>query len=126
MAKHKAMVALELEVLAKKFDRFGWERDTAKDCPAQARMITDWMDALQDYPLNEVQAACRAAVISNPNKMPNEGHVVAEIMKARKKAVAHLPKPPVEQPRAKDPDRKSGDEIMREIGFTPKKFGGGE
>jgi hypothetical protein len=27
LAKHRAMIAVELEVMAKKFDRFGWERD---------------------------------------------------------------------------------------------------
>ena len=27
LSRHRAMIALEMEVLAKKFDRFGWERD---------------------------------------------------------------------------------------------------
>lgn len=80
------MVGVELEALAKKFDRFGWDRD--RNSPAHDRMITDWMDALQDYPLTEVQAACKAVVLSNPNRMPNEGHIVAEIRNARKRAAA--------------------------------------
>jgi DNA-binding transcriptional MerR regulator len=83
LAKHRAMVAVELEVMAKKFDRFGWERDRGSH--AHDRMLLDWMDALQDFTLEEVKQACRDAVQSNPNKMPNEGHVVAEIMNRRKR-----------------------------------------
>jgi hypothetical protein len=82
---------MELEVLAKKFDRFGWDRD--RGSYAQERQLTDWMNALQDYPLVEVQAACAASVLSNPNKMPNEGHVKAKILAARRQATAAQPKP---------------------------------
>lgn len=89
--KHRALVAVELEVLAKKFDRFGWDRDLGTD--VHDRLLTDWMAALADYPLGEVQAACVASVLANPNKMPNEGHVKAQIIKARQKAVAAQPKP---------------------------------
>ena len=89
LAQHRAMVALELEVLAKKMDRFGWERD--RNSPAHDRIITDWMDALQDYPLDEIRAACREAVKARPNSVPNEGHIVAEIMKARASSMERAP-----------------------------------
>lgn len=82
---HRAMVAVELEVLAKKFDRFGWDRD--RGSMAHDRMVTDWMDALHDYPLDEIQNACRVAVLNRPNYMPNEGHIVSAIMEARRKSV---------------------------------------
>lgn len=75
-----------MEVLAKKMDRFGWERD--RNSPAHDRMILDWMDALQDYPLDEIRAACRNAVAESPNKMPNEGHIAGQIMAARQRFVA--------------------------------------
>lgn len=114
------MVAVELEVLAKKFDRFGWERD--RGSAAHDRMLVDWMNALQDFPLSEVQAACRAAVLANPNKMPNEGHIRAEIIKARAKRVQSLPRPEPE-PSARRGDPANADRIMREIGFTPRRFG---
>ncbi|AHD10020.1 hypothetical protein [Phaeobacter gallaeciensis] len=114
------MVAVELEVLAKKFDRFGWERD--RGSAAHDRMLVDWMNALQDFPLTEVQAACRAAVLSNPNKMPNEGHIRAEIIKARAKAVQSLPRPEPE-PSARRGDPANADQIMRDIGFKPRRFG---
>lgn len=84
------MVALELDVLATKQDRFGWGRD--RGTPTQDRLIVDWMDALQDYPIGEVRAACKACVMDKPSQMPNEGHVVAQIMKAR---ALHVLKNPV-------------------------------
>ena len=124
LAQHRAMVALELEVLAKKMDRFGWERD--RNSPAHDRLIIDWMDALQDYPLDEVRAACREAVRSRPNAMPNEGHIVAKIMEARAEFVrasrAASPARP-DEPRPKvTPERAA--EILAEVGFRPKTFGG--
>lgn len=109
LAKHRAMVAVELEVLAKKLDRFGWERD--RNSPAHDRMLIDWMDALQDYPLDEIRAACREAVRARPNQMPNEGHILAEIMKARAAFVQlhkPLPKPEPEPQREEvSPERKA-------------------
>ena len=90
LAQHRAMLAMEIEFLAKKFDRFGWDRE--RNTPAQDRQKLDFMDALQDFPLSEVQAACKAAVLANPNRMPNEGHIVAEVLNARKRAVVFKPR----------------------------------
>jgi hypothetical protein len=96
LAQHRAMVAVELEVLAKKMDRFGWERD--RNSPAHDRIIVDWMDALQDYPLDEIRAACREAVKARPNSMPNEGHILAEIMKRRAQIVRFHRMAPAPEP----------------------------
>jgi hypothetical protein len=81
LAQHKAMVAVELEVMAKKMDRFGWDRD--RGTMAHDRMVEDWMDVLCDYPLPEVKQACREWVEKNPRKMPNEGDIRALIIAAR-------------------------------------------
>lgn len=93
------MIALELEVLAKKHDRFGWERE--RGTAVQDRIIGDWINSLQDFPLSEVQSACQAYVDENPNKMPNEGHIKALIMKAREAAViaykVSLPSPALDR-----------------------------
>mgnify|MGYP000671967441 CR=1 FL=1 len=115
LAKHRAMVAVELEVLAKKFDRFGWERD--RGTAAHDRMLIDWMNALHDFPLAEVQAACRAAVLANPNKMPNEGHVRSEIMKARAER-PRLIQPEPEPPREPRVTAEKMQEIIQEKGMT--------
>ena len=91
LAKHKATLIIELDALAAKYNRYGW--DDPEKQPIWDRVKADWMEALQDYPLSEVQAACAASVLSNPNKMPNEGHVKAQIIAARQKAVRAQPKP---------------------------------
>lgn len=110
------MVAVELEVLAKKFDRFGWERD--RGSVAHDRMVTDWMDALCDYPLDEIKAACVAEVLDNPNKMPNEGHILSKIKQARKKKLAVLPKQQEPKTKSKAIGQERREEIMRELGWT--------
>ena len=122
LVRHRAMVALELEVLAKKLDRFGWERD--RNSPAHDRIVTDWMNALQDFPLGEVQAACAAHVLAEPGKMPNEGHIRAQIMAARARRVASLPKPdePRQERKPVDPARAAA--ILAAAGFAPKRMGG--
>lgn len=121
LAQHRAMVAVELEVLAKKMDRFGWERD--RNSPAHDRMIVDWMDALQDYPLDEIRAACREAVKARPNSMPNEGHIMSEIMKARARfLLVNRPEQKPEPPRDR-PTAERAAEIMAEVGFRPKRMG---
>lgn len=113
------MVGLELEVIAKKLDRFGWERD--RGTYAHDRMMTDWMDVLQDYPIEEIRAACRAVLRESPNKMPNEGHVYDAIMKARA-AFVEKNRRPVEEvhqtrPMMDEGYRARADEMLRELGF---------
>jgi hypothetical protein len=122
LAQHRAMVAVELEVLAKKMDRFGWERD--RNSPAHDRIITDWMDALQDYPLDEIRSACREAVKARPNSMPNEGHIVAEIMKARAEFVHVNRRSPQPEPARERLSAEQAARIVAEAGFKPKTFGG--
>lgn len=124
LANHRAMVAVELEVLAKKLDRFGWERD--RNSPAHDRLIIDWMDALQDYPLDEIRAACREAVMARPNAMPNEGHIVSKIMEARAAFIRLNPPTTAPEPRQERMSAERAAEIMAEAGFRPKAFGGTE
>ena len=100
--------------MAKKLDRFGWERD--RGSAANDRLIRDWIVALQDYPLEELQAACRAHLLEQPNRMPNEGHILALILKARAKVVAANKRPepePERQPAS--PEARAA--IMAEAGF---------
>jgi hypothetical protein len=120
--KHRAMVAVELEVMAKKMDRFGWDRD--RGSMAHDRLIADWMDTLQDYPLTEVRAACRAWVQDNPRRMPNEGDIRSKILAARSKHVAALPKPAEAETQTERVSADRAAEIMAEAGFRPKRFGG--
>lgn len=120
LGKHRAMIAVELEVLAKKYDRFGWDRD--RGSMAQDRLLVDWMDALQDYPLDEIKAACRAAVLVDPKHMPNEGHILAKIVDARRVFVSARKRDAApEQPRERVTAERAAD-ILRDVGFSPKRM----
>ena len=120
--KHRAMVAVELEVMAKKMDRFGWDRD--RGSAAHDRLVMDWMDALHDFPLGEVKAACREWVLASPRKMPNEGDIVGLIQASRRKMVeAYSPRS--EPARDEARERVSADraaEIMAQAGFNVRRF----
>ena len=118
--RHQATVAFELEVLAKKVDRFGWERD--RNSPAHDRLVLDWIAALSDYPLSEVQAACRVAIQEAPSKMPNEGRVLNIIRSARKRQRAFSEKKTTPEPEKVLPDAKTRAAIMAKNGFKPKAF----
>lgn len=124
LTKHRAMVAVELEVMAKKMDRFGWDRD--RGSMAHDRIVSDWMDALHDFPLSEVKAACAAWVLSNPRKMPNEGDIRAEIQKARHQQwlARKETMPPEPEREAERVSKDAAARILEEAGFTAKRFGG--
>ncbi len=106
--------------MAKKLDRFGWERD--RNSPAHDRIVMDWMDALQDYPLEEIRAACREAVLSRPNSMPNEGHIIGKIMEARAAFVRLNKRPAAPEPERERLSADRAAEILAEFNFKPKGF----
>lgn len=121
--EHRALVGLELEVISKKRDRFAWDRD--RGSYAHDRQMTDWMNALQDYKLSEVQIACAQSVIDNPNGKIHEGHIVSLILRDRKIRMARHPKPV--EPEILDPivTKEQAAKIMSENGFPslrPKPF----
>ena len=121
LAKHRALVAFELEVLAKKHDRFGWDRD--RGTATQDRLITDWMNALQNYTLAEIQKACGEFTSEFPDKAPNEGHIRKIIIANRKKEIRSLPKPP-EPEREPAATKEQAAKILRDAGVTLNKYGG--
>lgn len=114
------MVAVELEVMAKKMDRYGWDRD--RNSPAHDRIVTDWMDVLQDFPLSEVKNACREWVRDNPRRMPNEGDILGKIMASRSRLVADLPKPQEpRRPKATAEQRARADEYIAKVGLSVRR-----
>ena len=125
LIQHRLDVALELEVMAKKYNRFGWDND--RGSPAHDRLITDWVDALSEYPIKEIQAACRSWVRSNPRRMPNEGDILKLLQHERAlMRQQHKARNPVAmRPRlAGRVSAQRAAEIVKEVGFNPKGFGG--
>lgn len=119
--KHRADLCLVMEVMVRKYDKFGWDR---MEDGMRKLIRMDWLEALQDYPLNEVREACRIHTVEQPNKVPNEGHIKAIVLRERAKQVAALPKPvEPERPRATPEQRAKANDILAQAGFrirTPK------
>jgi len=103
--------------MAKKMDRFGWEQD--RGSMAHDRLMTDWMDALHDYPLHEVQSACRKWVKSNPRKMPNEGDISKLVLRSRsimvEKHKAELPRDEAANVKPLSADKRRS--VLEQAGF---------
>ncbi len=125
LQEHRAMVAMEMEILAKKTDRFGWERD--RNTPAHDRLVLDWMDALQDFPLDEIRLAIKAAMDEKPGRTLNEREVLFQVHKGRArqliiaKAQAKAPPPePERRPATPEEARK----ILEDYGYAPKRMKG--
>lgn len=123
LAKHKAQVGFELEVLSRKTDRFGWD---AMNQHVRQRLLQDWIGRLADYTVEEIQTAIRQLLASEPKQAANEERVAEVINAERGKRVARLPKQesyaPVASPTAEERARAS--ELLAASGFAPKRFGG--
>ena len=102
--KHRAEVGLSLEIIVRKFDKFGWDR---LEPGMRKALRADWMDALQDYPIDEINTACRRHVRERPDKIPNEGHILGLIIKARGEALRLNPAPKPVEPARAEPDAES-------------------
>lgn len=119
LKKHQALVAFELEVLATKFDRFGWTQ--GRGSSIHTRLVNDWVEALCSYTLEEIKAACRKANEAQPNKMPHEGHIKSIILRERSKH-----RPPQADRSMRNVERVSSDQadaILKAAGFAVKRFG---
>ena len=98
--KHRANVCLVMEVMVRKHDKFGWDQMNA----GMRQMIReDWLAVLSDYPVDEVRAACRLHTQEQPNKVPNEGHIKAIIVRERGKVLAAMPKQAAPEPARHEP-----------------------
>ena len=118
---HRADVCVVMEMMVRKYDKFGWDQMNK----GMRQMIReDWLDALADYPVAEVRAACRQHTIDMPNKTPNEGHIKAQIIKARAAFLAKVDRPKADTSPVERVSAERADEILREVGFAPKRFGG--
>jgi len=69
------------ELNCKKHDKFGWDR---MDSKFRILIRKEWMDALQDYSIDEIDAARRQFTLDRPDKIPNEGHIVQKINELRR------------------------------------------
>ena len=104
-----------------KVDRFGWGK---MPDGLRIRLRQDWMDALQDFSISEVQAACRAALSDAPRDAVNEQRIKALVIADRARRLAAVPKQSLPEPEVKKPDAETRRRIAAEVlgAFTPKKM----
>ncbi len=87
-------------------------------------IASDWVEVLAGMPQRAIQAACLQYLRDEPRRKPTPGAILALARDATpsppRLVVAYQAPPP-------KPERVSGEranEIMNEIGFRPKTFGG--
>lgn len=120
---HRALLAVELEVVSVKVDRFGWAQmnDTLRK-----RLRQDWVDALQDFALAEVQDACKVALGGNAKDAVNEEKIKALVLVDRARRLAAIPKPSLPDTESQRPDAETRARIAAEVlgaaNFTPKRM----
>ena len=125
--RHRALLAVELEVVSVKVDRFGWGQmnDTLRK-----RLRQDWVDALQDFTLAEVQDACKVALGGNAKDAVNEEKIKTLVMQDRARRLAAIPKQSLPEPERALPDaetrRRIAAEILGRMDFAPKRMGGNQ
>lgn len=109
--RHRADVCIVMEAMVRKHDKFGWDQMNA----GMRQMVReDWLAALADFPVEEVRAACRQHTIDAPDRVPNEGHIRAQIMKARSRIVAAMPRQTAEEPERQRVTKERAAKIMAE------------
>lgn len=108
---HRARIGIEVEASLQNGGH--WVAPSSK--AVKAKMFKKWMDALQNYGMEEIEAAFTRHALDLPSKKPNEGRIVEFIVAARKVAVASLPKE--RAPEAQEP---SADEKARVSAVTEK------
>lgn len=84
--------------------------------------MADWLAALEDWPIVDVQDALRQWVLDNPDRRPNFGHISGLLKAARGKAWAERK---AAEPECAPEDRvtpEAAAEIMRAAGYTPRRM----
>lgn len=120
--KHRANVCVVMETMVRKHDKFGWDQMNT----GMRQMIReDWLAALSDYPVDEVRGACRLHTQEMPNKVPNEGHIKAIIIRERGKVLAAQPRhvePSAPRHEPTEAEKARANEYLAQAGFRPKRM----
>lgn len=91
------------------------------------RLRQDWVDALQDYGLEEVRSACREALGGNAKDAVNEEKVKSMIIADRACRLAAIPKHPLPAPEIRKPDAETRARQAAELlGKAPKRMDAAE
>ena len=121
---HRSKIGVRARVILSTF----WRDGTMSDAE-QALELEGWMDVLQTCSHSEIRGAWRDYQIDGPRtemgvlKKPDAGAIYRLLMKSKPKlkiAVVNSAEPQ-RGPRC---SKETAQEIMKTVGFRPKKFGG--
>lgn len=115
---HRAQIGMFAEYLSRKYDRYGWDRLPKS---LKEENMADFMDALQDYPLDEIRAAARRCEADNPDKMPKEQHIKQKIQATRQR-LSDIRRKPKQEPPSNVITQEAAERILQAAGFTPRRF----
>lgn len=83
------------------------------------------MDALQDFPLDEVRLAIKAAMDEKPGRTLNEREVLFQVHKIRAAKVIRPYSPPENvNPPPTDEEKARMNDLLASVGFAPKRIKG--
>jgi hypothetical protein len=88
----------------------------------KAGMIGSWADELQDWAIEQIVWALRKWRNENPDKRPNEGHILALLKDARGRKFAAALKRPQEEPRDERVSPERATAILEQAGFAVKRM----
>lgn len=119
--KHRALIVIKCKSMLARF------YEANLDPVIRKEIYTGWVEALEDYEMDEINVACKRHLSETPNRRPHEGHIKAMIIKARGERIKRLPtiREPYsaseDRPEISDEDRearrKAADSIMKKFGF---------
>jgi hypothetical protein len=119
LSRHRAYIAVKAKALMSRYFQ------PPTDDLVERDILLGWMDMLQDYTRDEIDAACRTYLIEQPSRRPHEGLVLAIIQRERRRILDARKPMTVEPERPKmtaeelEKRRKAATEIMK--GFTGAK-----
>lgn len=85
--KHRLWIGLRVEAL---LDGYWTARPTDA---VKEQIVSDWIDALENFTPQEITTACREWVSENPRRKPNFGDIRAVVLRHRQTLAAKHRKP---------------------------------
>lgn len=112
-AEHRGRIGVEVRIILNGY----WQPDESPEM--QKAVLAHWLDALEDWPLDQVRGALISWQMDNPNRRPNPGHIVQMLKKRRgeqyAQKLAALPKPAAPQPVVTEEARQRNLEVVSQL-----------
>lgn len=89
LTRHRAYIAVKAQALMGRYFQL------PQDELVKREILLGWMDMLQDFTREEIDAACKQYLIDYPRTRPHEGLIAGLINAKRRQYLASLPKPDV-------------------------------